>query len=538
MNIAEALLTALKARGAREVFGIPGDFALPFFKVIEESGTLPLYCLSHEPAVGFAADAAARISSALGVAAVTYGAGALNMVNAVASAYAERVPVVVISGAPGIGERGHGLLIHHQAKTLDSQFHVYREITGSQAHLDDPATAPQEIARVLKTCIEQSVPVYLELPRDCVNKACEPVPLAVPSPVDAMAVAACAEDVLAHLAAAKSPVLMAGVEIRRYGIEEKVAKLARRLGLPVVTSFMGHGLLADASPSPLGTYMGIAGEDDLTRLVEGSDGLFLLGVILSDTNFGVSRRTIDLRRTIQALGGQVSLGYHVYPDIRIDTLIDALLAQLGGAPAEPSPVRGRDYPSGLVADDDPIHPSDVARAVNDMMGRGGLLPIASDVGDCLFTALDIRQTRLVAPGYYASMGYGVPAGLGVQATTGERSLVLVGDGAFEMTGWELGNCRRYGWDPIVIVFNNQSWEMLRAFQPESRFNNLGDWHLADAARAIGGDGVRVRTRRELADAIQRAANTRGRFQLIEVMIPPGVLSNTLSRFVEAQKRRQ
>jgi indolepyruvate decarboxylase len=214
LNIAQALLDALKARGAREIFGIPGDFALPFFKVIEESGTLPLYCR------------------------------------------------------------------------------------------------------------ECSLPVYLELPRDCATLACEPVPPDSISPADSAALAACAEDVLAHLATATSPVLMVGVEIRRYGIESKVAELARRLGLPVVTSFMGHGLLAEGMPAPLGTYMGLAGDDDITRLVEDSDGLLLLGVILSDINFGASRRAIDLRRTIQALGGQVSLGYHAYPDIPIVAFVD------------------------------------------------------------------------------------------------------------------------------------------------------------------------------------------------------------------------
>jgi indolepyruvate decarboxylase len=86
MNLAEALLRALRDRGATEIFGIPGDFVLPFFRVMEESGILPLYTLSHEPAVGFAADAAGRANGALGVAAVTYGAGALNMVNATAGA--------------------------------------------------------------------------------------------------------------------------------------------------------------------------------------------------------------------------------------------------------------------------------------------------------------------------------------------------------------------------------------------------------------------------------------------------------------------
>jgi thiamine pyrophosphate-dependent acetolactate synthase large subunit-like protein len=79
--LATSLLQGLKDHGAREIFGIPGDFVLPFFKVIEESGILPYYTLSHEPGVGFAADAAARYHAGLGVAVVTYGAGAFNLVN-------------------------------------------------------------------------------------------------------------------------------------------------------------------------------------------------------------------------------------------------------------------------------------------------------------------------------------------------------------------------------------------------------------------------------------------------------------------------
>jgi indolepyruvate decarboxylase len=100
-TLAISLLKALKAHGAREIFGIPGDFVLPFYKVIENSRLLPHFELSHEPSVGFAADAAARYHGGLGVAVVTYGAGAFNLVNPVAGAYAERSPVVVIAGAPG-----------------------------------------------------------------------------------------------------------------------------------------------------------------------------------------------------------------------------------------------------------------------------------------------------------------------------------------------------------------------------------------------------------------------------------------------------
>ena len=536
-TLAVVLLRALEAHGARQIFGIPGDFALAFFKVIEESRILPLYTLSHEPAVGFAADAAARCNCAPGVAVLTYGAGALNAVNAIAAAYAERSPVVVISGAPGRDESAAGLLHHHQAKTLDSQYRIYREITCDQVRLDDPAQAPALIARALASCLCESRPVYIELPRDQVRAPCAPVVALAAPAVDADALAAAVDEILARLAAAKAPMLMVCVEVRRYALEERVAQLARKLGIPVVTSFMGRGLLADAEAPLLGTYMGVAGDPALTAAVENSDALVLLGVILSDTNFGVSTRKIDLRKCILVNEGQVSLGYHTYPRLPLAAVIDALLARLVDRPDAPPGPRPA-YPRGLVADDATIAPADIACAVNDLMHRHGRLPIAADVGDCLFTTLDIENTELVAPGYYAGMGFGVPAGLGVQAAFGRRPLILVGDGAFQMTGWELGNCARYGWDPIVLVFNNTSWEMLHAFQPESKFNDLDDWHFADLARGLGGDGVRVTTRRELAAALERAIATRGRFQLIEAMIPRGTQSPTLSRFVAGVKRLQ
>lgn len=480
MNLVESLLYALKEHGARQIFGIPGDFALPFFKIIEQSKILPLYTLSHEPGVGFAADASARVNMGLGVAAVTYGAGALNMVNAVAAAYAEKSPVVVLSGGPGKGESRSGLLLHHQAKTLDSQFQMYKEITCDQVKLDDAARAPTDIARVLASCLRNSEPVYIEIPRDMVNLPCEPVQREAPQSVDQDALAACVDEILKRLKEAKSPVMMAGVEVRRYGLEDKVSLLSRRLGLPVVTSFMGRGLLVSHNAPLVGTYMGVAGLPEVTRLVEESDGLFLLGEIISDTNFAVSETRIDMRKTIQALNGQVTLGYHTYPKIPLAALVDGLLQRANQGETSYS-VKRQVFPYGLVADDERITPTDIATAVNDLMAEHGKMPIASDVGDCLFTAMEIEYTPLVAPGYYATMGYGVPAGLGLQTATGERPLILVGDGAFQMTGWELGNCKRYGWDPIVLVFNNASWEMLRTFQPESSFNDLGHWGFAEMA---------------------------------------------------------
>ena len=536
LTVAQALLDALRDHGAREIFGIPGDFVLPFCKVIEESGTLPFYTLSHEPAVGFAADAAARFRGGISVAVATWGAGAFNLVNPVAGSYAERVPVVVVSGAPGLAERASGWQLHHMSRAVDTQTRIFREITCDQAVLDDPQRAPADIARVLRSAREFSLPVYIELPRDLVGAPCRGVTPLPPSPVHPEALAECADEILRRLRAAASPVILIDIELRRYGVERQAAELARRLGMPVVTTFMGRGLLAEHPDLVQGTYLGAAGQPAITRLVEGSDGLLLLGVILSDTNFAVSERKIDIRRAILALNRQVRIGHAVYPDIPMDALIDALLARAGDAPRRhAAPVAADSYPDSLPETDEPLLPSDIAAALNAMFAEHGDMPVAADMGDCLFTAMELRNTSLVAPGYYAGMGYGVPAGLGACVAAAGRPVILVGDGAFQMTGFELGNCRRYGWDPIVVVFNNASWEMLRVFQPESAFNDLDDWRFAELAGPLGGEGHRVTTRAELVRALRHAHTTRGRFQLIEAMLPRGQTSDTLARFVAGFK---
>ncbi len=535
MTLGLSLLRALKNHGAREIFGIPGDFILPLFAQIEESGILPLVTLSHEPGLGFAADAAARMHGGIGVVAVTYGAGALNTVNAVASAYAERSPLVVLAGCPGAVEAHAGLLLHHQVRHVDSQWRIYQEITCDQVRLSDPASAPADIARVLRNCREYSQPVLIEVPRDMALAPMAEVPVLPPSAYSSAAVQECADEWLARIRVARQPVLVLDVEVRRFGIEDKVAELARRLQIPVLTTFMGRGLLADDAlrrgVQLRGTYLGVAGDAATTALLDDSDLPVMLGAILSDVNFGVSAQRMDFRRALIAAHREVRVGHHLYPNIPLAALVDALLERVppGRVVAEPAPA-APPPPTGLVADEAPLCAGDLSRALNDRIRAHGPMPIVSDMGDCLFAAMELLPTLLVAPGYYATMGFGVPAGMGAQVALGERTVVLVGDGAFQMTGWELGNCPRLGLDPIVIVLNNQTWEMIRAFQTGSRCAALGDWHLAQAADALGGRGHRVHTRAQFQAALDAAFAERGRFQLIEMMIPPGDSTPTLKRF--------
>jgi indolepyruvate decarboxylase len=330
---------------------------------------------------------------------------------------------------------------------------------------------------------------------------------------------------------------MIGVEVRRFGLEEEVANLARRANVPVVTSFMGRGVAATHSLNSAGCYLGFAGDPAIAKLVEESDALILLGVIVCDTNLGLPLRRLDLRSVIHAFGGEVRIAHHKYANIALRDLVLALFRHAPAtAPAardEPSRLSNGSARSAFLDEDGDVRPSDIAGAINHLFFKHEVLPVACDVGDSLFVSLEIDYTDLVAQAYYASMGFAVPAAFGIQASTGLRPLVLVGDGAFQMTGWELGNCQRFGFDPIVVVLNNRSWEMLRAFSPQSQFNDLSDWHFADLAGFLGGNGFRVRTRWELTSALETAWHNRGKFQLVEVLLDRGVTSDTLRRFVDA-----
>src|SRR5215472_816742 len=141
MPLADFVATYLRRLGVEHLFGIPGDLVLRLFARLGERWGFEVITFSHEPAVGFAADGYARATGRIAVACVTYGAGGLNMVNAVAGSFAEHVPVLVVSGGPGSEERKLGTLIHHQAREIESQLRIYREVTTDARVLDDPRTA-------------------------------------------------------------------------------------------------------------------------------------------------------------------------------------------------------------------------------------------------------------------------------------------------------------------------------------------------------------------------------------------------------------
>src|SRR3954466_8367600 len=166
-RIGEYLIQRLYAHGVRHVFGIPGDYVLGFYDQLSRS-KLKIINTGDEQGAGFAADAYARVRG-LGVVCVTYCVGGLKIANTTAEAFAEKSPVVGISGAPGMKEREKNPLLHHKVREFDTQKKVFEQLTVASTVLSDPQTALQEIDRVLHACLRYKRPVYIDLPRDLVQ---------------------------------------------------------------------------------------------------------------------------------------------------------------------------------------------------------------------------------------------------------------------------------------------------------------------------------------------------------------------------------
>ncbi len=520
-NIGEYLIQRLHDHGVRHVFGIPGDYALGFYEQLRHS---PLQTINtcDEQGAGFAADAYARVRG-LGAVCITYCVGGLKVANTTAEAYAEKSPVVIISGAPGMKEREKNPLLHHKVKDFDTQKKVFEQLTVASAVLDDPQTARQEIDRVLHAALRYKRPVYLELPRDIILQRGDTRHRTetIHELSDPFTLRESLTEAVAMLNAARRPVILADVEIHRFGLQNLLLKLATKTNIPVAATILGKSALAEHHPFYLGVYEGAMGREDVRRYVEGSDCVLMLGFFMTDINLGVFTAHLDPVRSICVNSEKLSVRYHHFDDVRLKDFMAGLLKaplrrrKLGKIPhPEPPP------PFVPARSAKPITVKRLFQRLNSFLDKNTV--VVADVGDALFGAADLyirERTEFLGPAYYASMGFAVPAGIGAQLANPKlRPLILVGDGAFQMTGMELSTAARYGLNPIVIVLNNHGYGTERHIQ-DGPYNDVHPWRYHKLPEVLGsGHGCSVSTEQELDTALRAAAEQRDGFSLIEVQL--------------------
>src|SRR4051795_7878607 len=299
-SIGQYLIDQLYAHGVRHVFGIPGDYVLGFYDLLSKS-KLRIINTCDEQGAGFAADAYARLRG-LGAVCVTYCVGGLKVANTTAEAFAEKSPVVIISGAPGMKEREKNPLLHHKVKEFDTQKKVFEQLTIASTVLSDPQTAFQEIDRVLHAALRYKRPVYIELPRDLV--AVPGIPHHRPREIhersDPKSLKAALAEAGDMINSSRQPVILADVEVHRFGLQDEVLKLVEKTNIPVAATVLGKSVIGEQHPFYLGIYEGAMGRENVRQYVESSDCVILLGAFMTDINLGIYTARLDPARSIYA----------------------------------------------------------------------------------------------------------------------------------------------------------------------------------------------------------------------------------------------
>jgi indolepyruvate decarboxylase len=539
-SIGEYLIQRLYGYGVRHVFGIPGDYVLSFYDQLSKS-KLRIINTCDEQGAGFAADAYARVHG-LGAVCVTYCVGGLKVANTTAEAFAEKSPVVIISGAPGMKEREKNPLLHHKVREFDTQKKVFDQLTIASTVLNDPQTAFQEIDRVLHAALRFKRPVYVELPRDLVL-----VP-GIPhhhtpdlhERSNPRTLSAALAEATEMIDGARKPVILADVEVHRFGLQQQVVHLAEKTRIPVAATVLGKSVVGEQHPLYLGIYEGAMGRDDVRRYVEESDCVILLGAFMTDINLGIYTAHLDPARCIYATSEKLSIRYHNYEDVRFKDFVKGLL----GAKLRPRPARRIPRPAAILPFE--VRNSDTRLTVKRLFERlNGFLSrntvVIADVGDALFGATDLfirESTEFLAPAYYTSMGFAVPACVGAQlANPRLRPLVLVGDGAFQMTGMELATIARYNLNPVVVVLNNNGYGTERHMQ-DGPYNDVWPWQYHRLPEVLGtGRGFLVQTEEELDRALAEADNWTKSFCLLDVRLAPLDRSPALDRLASRLAKR-
>lgn len=541
LSIGDYLIKRIYELGARHVFGIPGDYVLSFFRMLEES---PLVIINtcDEQGAGFAANAYAQMRG-LGVACVTYGVGGLKLANTTAQAFAEKIPVLIISGAPGVAERQKYSLLHHKVNQYDDQLKIYEHLTVASAILSEPKSAYREIDKVLNCVLRFKRPGYIELPRDMVsqipNQSLGKIEL-LENP-DAQQDKDALQEALLEatniINASRHPVLIAGMEVERFDWVDKVLELAWKANIPIAATILGKSAIPEEESLYMGIYAGSLGNERVREYVESSDCIIMIGVFLTDLDMGAYTAHLDFGKIIYITSEKTSIHHHGYLGLGRDFLDKLAAADLKRHDPGPIPISKRPEPiCDDLCSDKRITVERLFQAINTFLDEKMVL--IADAGDALFGSIEIAtRCNFLSSAYYASLGFAVPASIGVQlACPDTRPLVLSGDGSFQMTGMEISTAARYGLNPIIVVLNNGGYGTERPML-DGAFNDISAWQYSKIPAIAGkGKGFLVKTEKDLAEALE-IARTEEDPCILEIILAKDDISEPLKRLTQSLKKK-
>ena len=533
-TVGDYLLDRLAELGVSEIFGVPGDYNLEFLDHIVAHPAIRWVGNANELNAGYAADGYGRLRGMSAVV-TTFGVGELSASNAIAGSYAEHVPVVHIVGGPSKDAQLARRPLHHSLGDGDFEhfFRISREITCAQANLM-PATACREIDRVLSEVREQKRPGYLLLSTDVARFPTEPPGAALPRYTGGTSPRALSMfiDAAAELIADRQLTVLADLLVHRLQAVEELEALLAADVVPYATLMWGKSLLDESSPNFLGIYAGAASAGPVRTAIEDAPVLVTAGVVFTDMVSGFFSQRIDPARTIDIGQYQSSVAGQVFAPLEMGAALEALaqiLKQRGiGSPPVVSP---DDEPSAkqqtarTPARDQPLTQQMLWDRLCEALTPGNV--VLADQGTSFYGMADHRLPRgvtFIGQPLWGSIGYTLPAALGAGvAHPNRRTVLLIGDGAAQLTIQELGTFCREGLSPVIVVVNNDGYTVERAIHGETApYNDIVSWSWTDIPNVLGVAkhlAFQAHTYGELDDALIAAADHQDRMVLVEAVLP-------------------
>ncbi|MGZ8785953.1 MAG: alpha-keto acid decarboxylase family protein [Acidimicrobiia bacterium] len=533
-TVGQYLVDRLAELGLEHLFSIAGDYSIEWVNGYVEPSSIEVIEEVNELNAGYAADGYARLKG-IGALCVTYSAGALCAVNAIAGAFVEKVPVVLINGTPSIARtltyEQTGFSSHHFITGRETDRQTFEYLTVAAVRIDNPDLAPGLIDHALTQCITEKRPVYIELLQDMVDLECEP-PKGTLKPArdlsDEANVAASVARINERLAAATNPLLWVGVEIDRLGLQDKVSALIRQLNIPFVTELMGKAVLSENDALFLGVLDGQASSAAVMELTRDCDFMLALGVWLTDLNsLGWSP---DYDKTAFVSWDTVKHGTYFSPEVSLERLIDGLLASPVSAKTSNQPRTQAQTAAAVGSADDEISYDGFYDVIHEHIDEHTI--IGSDASLNYFGSLLLKVPSaggFVAQASYSAIGYIGPAatGMSLAKSSDQRVMVFAGDGGFQMTAQCLSTQTRFNLNPMIFVINNGVYGVEQWLADASVFATdklfyksciLHPWNYSKLSDVFGCQGWKVSTYGELGEAISCATANLDGPSIIEVVV--------------------
>ena len=490
---ADAIVDVVATAGVRVAFGLPGVHNLAFWRATDEQGRHPsgtrIVTVRHEQTAAYAADGVARTTGGPGVALVTSGPGAANTVAAFGEASASGVPVVVIAsdvpehlraGAGAGGGRVRGLL--HESADQGALFAPLAKAVLQPRTATDAVAAVSEAMAIAMT--HPRGPVYVGVPADVLNAPAPTVqtPTQIPAEPPAPS-SADLEQVAALLAASRRPALWVGGGAVASGAD--VDSLAWRLGAPVFATYAARGLLPTGHPLLVDVP---AMEPRARALLGDADLLLVLGSALD----GMTTANWSLPRPARVIDVNVASSGNLDPDAvvpaDVSRFVDAVSLRLGRRePWADSPFRiGAAARADAVADGRTEAAVRFVEAIDAAWPPENAIVCDMSVGGYWIGGYGGRQhpRRLLYPVGWGTLGFGLPAAIGV-AATGVPTLAVVGDGGLAMATGELATVAQEQLPLTVLVVDDSGYGMLRFDQTRHGDPHRGVDLVAPRWRALG-----------------------------------------------------